>query len=78
MSKEITSKSRRVTSVVIGVITTIVLIALLAVLVVLPGSKQWVDTVAATDDAIDQTVSPTQTEAIVLPPWGWPILQLRG
>ena len=31
MSKEITSKSRRVTSVVIGVITTIVLIALLAV-----------------------------------------------
>ena len=40
MSKEITSKSRRVTSVVIGVITTIVLIALLAVLVVLPGSKQ--------------------------------------
>ena len=41
MSKEITSKSRRVTSVVIGVITTIVLIALLAVLVMLPGSKQW-------------------------------------
>ena len=40
MSKEIVSKSRRVTSVVIGVITMIVLIALLAVLVVLPGSKQ--------------------------------------
>ena len=70
MSKEIVSKSRRVTSVVIGVITMIVLIALLAVLVVLPGSKQWVDAVAATDDAIDQTVSPTQTEAYCPAPMG--------
>lgn len=70
MSKEIVSKSRRVTSVVIGAITMIVLIALLAVLVVLPGSKQWVDAVAATDDAIDQTVSPTQTEAYCPAPMG--------
>lgn len=62
MSKHITSGSRRVTNIVLGTITTIILIAALAALFILPGPKSWVDSVAATDDAIDQTVSPTQSE----------------
>lgn len=70
MSKEISSKSRRVTSVVIGAITMIVLVAFLAVLSVLPGPRHWVDTVAATDNALDQTVSPTQLESYCPAPMG--------
>lgn len=62
MSKHITSGSRRVTNIVLGTITTIILVAALVVLFILPGPSSWVDSVAADDDAIDQTVSPTQAE----------------
>lgn len=62
MSRGSSSTVRRVAGIIIAAITMIVLIALLGVLSIMPGSKRWVDSVAATDNAIDQTVSPTQSE----------------
>jgi hypothetical protein len=70
MSGNNTSKIRRIANIVAGVITMIVLIALLAALMVLNGPKTWADKVAATDDAIDQTVSPTQSETYCPSPMG--------
>ena len=57
------STPRRVARVIIGLITMIVLVALFAVLMVLPGPATWVDKVAAGNNAIDRTVSPTQSDA---------------
>ncbi|PWG65299.1 DUF5719 family protein [Bifidobacterium callitrichidarum] len=60
--KSTSSVPRRVMRVVTGIITMIVLIALFAALMILPGPKSLIDRVQATTDAIDQTVSPTQSE----------------
>ena len=76
---KITSSLKRAISVVIGVITMIVLIALLAVLVVLPGSKQWVDAVAATVMPSTRPLVPRRPEN--LPPGTYGVgryWQLRG
>lgn len=70
MSRRITSGARRVTNIVLGVITTILLVAALTVLFVIPGPQSWTDAVAATDDAIDQSVSPTQSELYCPAPMG--------
>ena len=57
-----TSGFKRAIGIVLGVITMLVLIALFVVLVMAPIPNIWVDKVTASDNAIDQTVSPTQSE----------------
>lgn len=68
-----TSGFKRAIGIVLGVITMLVLIALFVVLVMAPIPNIWVDKVAASDNAIDQTVSPTQSETYCPAPIGWPI-----
>ena len=62
--------SKRAIGIVLGVITMLVLIALFVVLVMAPIPNIWVDKVAASDNAIDQTVSPTQSETYCPAPIG--------
>lgn len=61
---------KRAIGIVLGVITMLVLIALFVVLVMAPIPNIWVDKVAASDNAIDQTVSPTQSETYCPAPMG--------
>lgn len=56
-----TSGFKRAIGIVLGVITMLVLIALFVVLVMAPIPNIWVDKVAASDNAIDRAVSPTQS-----------------
>lgn len=65
-----TSGFKRAIGIVLGVITMLVLIALFVVLVMAPIPNIWVDKVAASDNAIDQTVSPTQSETYCPAPIG--------
>ena len=72
-----TSGFKRAIGIVLGVITMLVLIALFVVLVMAPIPNIWVDKVAASDNAIDQTVSPTQSETYCPAPIGLPIPHVR-
>ena len=65
-----TSGFKRAIGIVLGVITMLVLIALFVVLVMAPIPNIWVDKVTASDNAIDQTVSPTQSETYCPAPIG--------
>ena len=65
-----TSGFKRAIGIVLDVITMLVLIALFVVLVMAPIPNIWVDKVAASDNAIDQTVSPTQSETYCPAPIG--------
>ena len=64
-----TSGFKRAIGIVLGVITMLVLIALFVVSS-WPPSPISVDKVAASDNAIDQTVSPTQSETYCPAPIG--------
>ena len=65
---------KRAIGIVLGVITMLVLIALFVVLVMAPIPNIWGDKVAASDNAIDQAVSPTQSQTHCEAPLGvWPI-----
>ncbi|MBT1164711.1 DUF5719 family protein [Bifidobacterium felsineum] len=70
MSKHITAGARRVTNIVLGAITTVILVAALVALFIIPGPQSWTDSVVATDDAMDQTVSPTQAQTYCPAPMG--------
>ena len=65
-----TSGFKRAIGIVLGVITMLMLIALFVVLVMAPIPNIWVDKVTASDNAIDQTVSPTQSETYCPAPIG--------
>ena len=65
-----TSGFKRAIGIVLGVITMLVLIALFVVLVMAPIPDIWADKVTASDNAIDQTVSPTQSETYCPAPIG--------
>ncbi|MBT1174847.1 hypothetical protein JS530_04915 [Bifidobacterium sp. LC6] len=70
MSKHMSSGARRVTNIVLATISTIILVAALIALFIIPGPSSWVDSVQGTDDAMDQSVSPTQAEMYCPAPMG--------
>ena len=57
-----TTTGRRALRVIIGIITMVIIVAVFAALAIMPGPATLVDRVAAADDAIDETVSPTQSQ----------------
>ncbi|NMM93528.1 DUF5719 family protein [Bifidobacterium oedipodis] len=65
-----TTTGRRVLRVVIGFVTMVILIAVFAALAIMPGPAMLVDRVSATDNAIDETVSPTQSQQYCPSPMG--------